>query len=124
MGARRSGMRRLERAAALRPGWASPHIAMGLAYTRQDNHAQALGAFRRAVEADRRRVERNPLFIRALARSFIARAEQVEREGRSDVARGLVREALSFDLRWASGPQRFELERRRSALGQPKLGAG
>ena len=46
----------------------------------------------------------------------IARAEQLEREARVDVARGLVGEALALDLRWASGPLRFELERRRDAL--------
>lgn len=118
MGVKRAGMKRLERASKLRPGWSSPYISMGLAFTRQEQHAQSLGAFRRALEADRRRVERSPIIMRALARSFIARAEQVEQEGRSDVARGLVREALSLDLRWASGPQRFELERRRAALGR------
>jgi hypothetical protein len=116
IGVKRAGMKRLERASKLRPGWSSPHIAMGLSFTRQDQHAQSLGAFRRALEADRRRVERNPIIMRALARSFIARAEEVEQEGRADVARGLVREALSLDLRWASGPQRFELERRRTVL--------
>ncbi len=121
LGATKAGLQRFERAAALRPGWYAPHIAMGMALSRVEQHSQALSAFRRAVEAERRRVERNPMVIRALARSFIARAEQVEREGRADVARGLVHEALSLDLRFASGPQRFELERRRAAL---KLGAG
>lgn len=115
-GAVGSGLARLERAAALRPGWSSPYLAMGLSLLRRDQHAQALGAFRRAIEADRRRVERSPLFIRAVARCFLARAEQLEREARVDVARGLVGEALALDLRWASGPLRFELERRRDAL--------
>jgi hypothetical protein len=44
------------------------------------------------------------------------RAEQVEREGRDDVARGLVGEVLTLDLRRAPGTVRFELKRKHDVL--------
>ncbi len=115
-GAARPGIARLERAAHLRPDWARPWVAIAMSYARRRLHAKALGAFRRAIEVDRRLVERNPLFVRALAQCFLRRAEQVEREGRRDVARGLLGEVLDLDLRRAPSAVRFELQRRRKAL--------
>ena len=102
---------RFESAAVHRGGWAAPLIAIAMTFARRGQHALALPAFRRAIEIDRTRIERNPIFARTLASCFLRRAEQVEREGRDDVARGLVVEALTFDLRWAPSAVRFELER-------------
>lgn len=107
---------RFEAAAARREGWALPLVAIALAYARRGKHAQALPAFRRAIEADRERVEANPMVVRAMARSFLRRAEEVERDGRVDIARGLLDEVLSIDLRRAGSALRFELERRRDPL--------
>lgn len=115
-GAMGAGIRRLERAAALRADWAPPWVAIAMAHARKSRYAQALAAFRRAIESDPRVVERNPLVVRSLARTFLRRAEQVERDGRRDVARGLLGEVLDLDLRRAPSSVRFELQRRRRAL--------
>jgi tetratricopeptide (TPR) repeat protein len=107
---------RFESAAARRNGWAVPLIGIGMAFARRGQYALALPAFRRAIEIDRPRIERNPILVRAMAKSFLHRAEQVEREGRDDVARGLVGEALTLDLRRAPGTVRFELKRKHDVL--------
>ena len=107
---------RFESAAARRNDWAVPLIGIGMAFARREQYALALPAFRRAIEVDRPRIERNPILVRAMAKSFLHRAEQVEREGREDVARGLVGEVLTLDLRRAPGTVRFELKRKHDVL--------
>lgn len=107
---------RFEAAAARRTRWVAPLIGIGMAFARREQYALALPAFRRAIEVDRPRIERNPILVRAMAKSFLHRAEQVEREGRDDVARGLVGEVLTLDLRRAPGTVRFELKRKHDVL--------
>jgi HEAT repeat protein len=109
---------RFEFASLQRPGWSQPLVSMGLAFVRRREHAQALNAFRRALTADRQRVERNPLVVGPVARAFLRRAEEVERDGRHDIARGLVAEALALDLRRAPSEVRFELQRLSESLGR------
>ena len=113
---------RFESAATRRSGWAVPLIGIGMAFARREQYALALPAFRRAVEVDRPRIERNPILVRAMAKSFLHRAEQVEREGRDDVARGLVGEVLTLDLRRAPGAVRFELKRKHDVLRREEQG--
>jgi hypothetical protein len=67
-------------------------------------------------------VERNPLVIRAVARCFLRRSEQVQRDGRIAIARGLLDEVMALDLRRAPSSLRFEIGRRYEALRL--LGAG
>jgi len=110
------GIRRLEVATKLRPSWVLPLVAKGTVHARKKRYAKALAAFRQAVEADRAHVERTPHVARALAESFLRRAEEVERDGRYDIAQGLLREALAMDLRRAPSAIRFELERRLDSL--------
>jgi hypothetical protein len=50
-----------------------------------------------------------------LAMTYLRRAEAVEREGRLLIARGLVEEALSYDLRRASAEARLALGERHEA---------
>ena len=50
------------------------------------------------------------------ALKLVRAAKQVAREGRHDVARGLLGEALDLDLRRAPPAVRFELQRRRRTL--------
>ena len=107
---------RFESAAARRHDWAAPLIGIGMTFARGEQYALALPAFRRAIELDRTQIERNPILVRAMAKSFLHRAEQVEREGREDVARGLVGEVLTLDLRRAPGTVRFELRRKHDVL--------
>ena len=107
---------RFESAATRRNGWGLPLIGIGMAFARREQYALALPAFRRAIEVDRSRIERNPILVRAMAKSFLHRAEQVEREGRDDVARGLVGEVLTLDLRRAPGTVRLELKRKHDVL--------
>jgi hypothetical protein len=111
-----SAIWRLERAALRRPGWARPPVLIAMTFVRRREHARALAAFRRAVEADRAFVEGHAPIALGLARTFLVRAEEVEREGRLDVALGLLTEALSLDLRRVPGAVRFELERRQESL--------
>lgn len=105
-----------ERAAGRRAGWAPPLVAIALHHARMERTAQALGSFRRALEADRRWVERQVFVVRPLARVFLQRAEEVERGGRVDIARGLIEEVLALDLRRAPSELRFELTRRQEQL--------
>ena len=102
---------RFEAAAAHRSGWATPLVAIAMAFAARGHDALALPAFRRATAVDRHRIERNPKVVRAMARCFLRRAEQMEREGREDIARGLVGEVLTLDLRRAPSALRFELQR-------------
>ena len=54
--------------------------------------------------------------IGVLARVFLRRAEEVEKGGRVDIARGLVEEVLTLDLRRVPSELRFELTRRQEQL--------
>lgn len=116
IGAARRGVARFERAAARRRGWALPLSAIALMHARHGRPAQALAAFRRALSADRGWVQRQPVVVRNLARVFLRRAEEVEQSGRVDIARGLVEELLSLDLRRLPSEVRFELSRRHEVL--------
>jgi len=116
LGAFRRGVARLEQAAAVRGDWATPLLAIAMACARRQRYAQALTVFRRVIDTARRKVERNPVVLRSLAQTFLERSEELEAEGRREVARGLVNEALALDLRRAPSALRFELERRRRTL--------
>jgi tetratricopeptide (TPR) repeat protein len=105
-----------ELAAARRPRWPAPLAAIALAHVRQGEPARALGAFRRAIEADRAWVERERPVVRTLANVVLRRAEEMEQSGRLDIARGLLEEVLELDLRRVPSNVRFELRRRRQAL--------
>ncbi|MFT3922604.1 MAG: HEAT repeat domain-containing protein [Myxococcales bacterium] len=122
LGATGRALARFEAAASCRPDWALPIIVAGLMHAARDEYAQALALFRRAIEVERARVERNPLLIRAVARCFLRRSEQVERDGRLAIARGLLDEVLALDLRRAPSSLRFEIGRRHETLRV--LGAG
>lgn len=119
----RAGIRRLELAAAIRTGWGMPLISMGMVLLRRNRYARALSAFRQALEVDRTRVERSPILIRAVARCFLTRAEQVESQGRHEIAKGLLDEVLALDLRRAPSAIRIELSRRHEALRQAAIRA-
>ncbi len=116
LGANARSIYHFERAARRRPQWGAPLIAIGMAFARRGDHARALPAFRLAMECDRARIEMNPVVVRTAARSFLRRAEEVRREGRRDVASGLVGEVLMLDLRRAPSALRLELERVQRAL--------
>jgi hypothetical protein len=60
--------------------------------------------------------------IRFVAHCFLRRSEQVEHDGRLAIARGLLDEVMSLDLRRAPSSLRFEIGRRHEALRL--LGAG
>jgi tetratricopeptide (TPR) repeat protein len=115
VGAVRRAAARFEAAAALRPGWIPPVLALALLHARLHDIAQALAAFRRALDIDRAEIEADTAAITALAQAFLRRAEAMEREGRLDIARGLIEEVLSYDLRRASAEVRLALGERRNA---------
>lgn len=116
LGGSRRAIRRFERAAGRRPGWAVPLAALALHHARSERPPQALAAFRRALEADKGAVEGNRYAIRVLTRIFLRRAEEVEKTGRTDIARGLIEEVLSLDLRRVPNAMRSELARRLEQL--------
>jgi len=116
LGSQTRALASFEAAAACRPGWAAPLVVAGMLLAAHDDYAQALGLFRRAIDVERNRVERNPLVMRILARCFLRRAEQVERDGRVAIARGLLDEVMALDLRRAPSSLRFEIGRRHEAL--------
>jgi HEAT repeat protein len=117
LGALARAVARLEAAAALRPDWVAPVLAVAMAYGRRNESALALSSFRRALEIDRGAVENHGAAASMLAYVFLRRAEAMARDGRADIARGLLEEALSFDLRRAPSDVRFAIEQRRQALG-------
>ncbi len=78
--------------------------------------APALAAFRRALSADRDWVEAQIGVARAVARTFLRRAEEMERAGRRDIALGLLDEVRTLDLRRVDEPLRFEIGRRADRL--------
>ena len=51
-----------------------------------------------------------------VARCFLRRAEQVERDGRIAIARGLLHEVLTLDLRRVPSSLRFEIGQRHETL--------
>lgn len=116
LGAVERAVARFEAAADRRPGWAAPLVAVALGRAHQGRYGEALAAFRRAIEVDRARVEASATCARALALTFLRRAEEMDRDGRADIARGLVDEALALDLRRAPSALRFELKRRHEGL--------
>ncbi|HEY6880690.1 MAG TPA: hypothetical protein VI299_21855, partial [Polyangiales bacterium] len=122
VGAHRRALARFEAAVKARPDWAVPMIVAGTIYASNDDYAQALALFRRALELARRSVERNPLVIVQVARCFLRRSEQVERDGRIAIARGLLHEVLTLDLRRVPSSLRFEIGRRHETLRL--MGAG
>jgi tetratricopeptide (TPR) repeat protein len=109
-------LERFEAAAALQPDWAAPVLAVAMAYARKQESPQALGGFRRALGIDHVAVENNAHAMRMLAHAFLRRADAMQREGREDIARGLLEEALSIDLRKAPSDLRFALEQRLHVL--------
>jgi HEAT repeat protein len=116
LGAHRRAVARLETAAALRPDWHAPVLSLAMSHARRKENAQALAAFRRVLGIDRNAVEDNPAAVRMLAHAFLRRAQAVEQEGRDDIARGLLEEALGLDLRKAPSDLRFAIEQRLHAL--------
>jgi tetratricopeptide (TPR) repeat protein len=116
LGAFSRALRRLETAAALQPDWVAPVLLEAMAYARRNQSAQALASFRRALGIDRAAVEDNSAATRMLAQAFLRRAEAMERDGRDDIAQGLLEEALAIDLRRAPSDLRFAIEQRLHAL--------
>lgn len=116
LGGVKRGIARLERAASRRPGWAAPSAALALHHAREERPAQALTAFRRALESDKGWVEKNVFAMRTMVRIFLRRAEEVEKSGRVDIARGLIEEVATLDLRRVPSELRFELSRRQEQL--------
>jgi hypothetical protein len=111
-GATLRAIARFEAAAALRPEWIAPVLALALLYARLGQIPQALAAFRRAVDIDRYQLESDGHAITALAQTYLRRAEAMEREGRLDIARSLIEEVLGYDLRKAVPEVRFALQER------------
>lgn len=116
VGAFRRALPRLEAAAALRPDWVAPVLSVAMSYARRGESAQALASFRRALGIDQRAVENHRASARMLAHCFLSRAEAMARAGREDIARGLLEEALTIDLRKAPSDLRFAIEQRLQAL--------
>lgn len=122
LGSTPRALARFEAAVICWPDWSMPMIVAGMLYAARDDYAQALGLFRRALALSQSRIEKNPLVIRHVARCFLRRSEQVERDGRLAIARGLLDEVLTLDLRRVPSSLRFEIGRRHETLRL--LGAG
>jgi HEAT repeat protein len=116
IGMQARALRRLDRAIVRARDLASPWVAKGRIFEARGSSAEALVVFRRAIEIDRAFVERTPHAVRAVARAFLRRAEATSREGRRDVAQGLLDEALSLDLGRVPLPLRQALSREREKL--------
>ena len=116
LGSMRRATVRFEQAAARRARWALPLISLGNALQRRAASGRALAVYRRALEANRHRLEQNPGAISRVAAAFLARAEELQRDGRDDIALGLLEEANGLDLRRARSAMRFELRRQLERL--------
>ncbi len=120
--ARHRALQCFEAAAARRPTWIAPLLALAMLHVGRAQYGQALPAFRRALLIDRSTVELQPWFINALLRAFLRRAEDMTREHRHDIARALVEEVSRLDLRRASSSLNFELKRRLGELNEESSG--
>jgi HEAT repeat protein len=118
LGMQARALRRLDRAIESARDLAAPWVAKGRIFMARGSSAEALVVFRRAIEIDRASVERTPLAARAVARAFLERSEATRREGRRDVAQGLLEEALTLDLRRVPLPLRQALAREREKLAR------
>ncbi len=116
LGARSRAVARLEAAAALRPDWPAPVLRVAISHARRGENAQALASFRRVLGIERAAIEDNAPAVRMLAQAFLRRAQAVAQDGRDDIARGLIEEALSIDLRRAPAHLRAALQQRLRAL--------
>ncbi len=116
LGARERALRLFEEAAHRWPRWVAPRLSAARLQARMGRYGLALASFRLALEADRRAVESSASAMEALVQAFLRRAEEVERDGRREVARGLVDEVRALDLRRVPGSLRFEIERRAEDL--------
>ncbi|MET0342506.1 MAG: HEAT repeat domain-containing protein [Polyangiales bacterium] len=116
LGATERALARFEDAAQSRPDWSLPLIVAATLYAARDDFVQALALFRRALSLSRVRIEQSPPLIRHVARCFLRRAEQLERDGRLAIARGLLDEVLRLDLRRVPSSLRFEIGRRHETL--------
>ncbi len=116
LGARERALQLFEEGARRRPRWVFPRLAAARLQTRMGRYGAALASFRLALEADRRTVEASSTTMEALVLAFLRRAEQMERDGRREVARGLIDEVRTLDLRRVPGSLRFEVERRAEDL--------
>jgi len=111
-------LKRLDRAIVRARDLASPWVAKGRLFESRGSSAEALVVFRRAIEIDRAFVERTPTAVRAVARAFLKRSEATLREGRRDVAQGLLDEVLALDLRRVPASLRQALQREREKLAR------
>ncbi len=111
-------IQRLDRATAAAHELVEPWLAKGRIFEKRGAHAEALVVFRRALALDRGRVERTPHAMRSLARAFLRRSETSVREGRREVARGLLDEVLALDLRRVPAPLRQALLRERERIAR------
>ena len=116
IGSNARAIARLEAAAIMQPGWAAPVVTVAMVHAQNGDHAQALASFRRALDIDRSAVERSSWAVALAAQAFLRRAEKVAEDGRADIARGLLEEALALDLRKAPSELRFALTERLTAL--------
>ncbi len=116
LGAKERGLAAMERAFRSRESWLTPILSAGLYLARAGEDVRALVAFRRAYQVSRRKTEASRAGMKAIAHTFLRRAEALERENRSAIAQALLEEVLSMDLRLVPSALRFELERRYSAL--------
>lgn len=112
-GSRRRASSLFEAASALLPGWLAPVRSLALLHARSRDVAASLSAFRRALDIDRAELEADAHAVNVMATTFLRRAEAVERAGQIDIARGLIEEALSYDLRRAGAEIRMALSERR-----------
>lgn len=118
LGLHARALKRLERATRRARELASPWVAKGRLFEARGASAESLVVFRRAIEIDRAFVERTPSAVRAVARAFLRRAEASAREGRVDVAAGLLEEVHALDLRRVPVPLRQALRREREKLAR------
>lgn len=116
LGVTERGLATLERAYRAREGWLRPILSAGLYLSRVGEDVRALVAFRRAYQVERRRTEANASAMRAMAHTFLRRAEALERGERPAIAQALLEEILAKDLRLVPSAVRFELERRYARL--------
>ncbi|MCC7539633.1 MAG: hypothetical protein IT379_25650 [Deltaproteobacteria bacterium] len=116
LGATERAIRTFEQAARAAPRWTRPLTSAGFVLARAGEDARALAFFRRALELDAAAVTSEALAMRALLRVALSRADVLSREGRREVARGVLDEVLALDLRRASPELRFEIARRARSL--------
>lgn len=120
-GQKHRAIKQFELAGQRKHSWSLPYIMIATIEMGRKRHAQALSAFRRALEANTSQSLRIPGISTEIARCYLLRADELKREHQPLIAQNILEEALELDLRRAHPALRHQLNIRLQELNTQEL---